>query len=148
MVKFFSPEEEAAIVAAIRSAELATSGEIRVHVEVGATTPALDTAVRVFNELKMHETKDRNGVLLLLEVDRREFAIIGDEGIDRVVSEDFWDTERDLLQQHFRRGDFSGGIVAAVQQVGAKLKKFFPYQTDDVNELPDEISYGGPSPQS
>ena len=25
--------------------------------------------------------------------------------------------------------------------VGEKLKAFFPYQKDDVNELPDEISY-------
>lgn len=143
MVRFFSKEEEVAIVSAIRQAELATSGEIRVHVEVGAEVPALTVAKRVFHQLGMHKTQDRNGVLILLEVDRREFAIIGDEGIDRVVSADFWDSERDLLQQHFRRGAFAEGITLAIEQVGAKLKKFFPYQTDDVNELPDDISYGG-----
>lgn len=143
MVKFFSKEEEAQIVEAIRAAELNTSGEIRVHIEVGATVPALEMAKQVFQQLGMHETKDRNGVLILLEVDRREFAIIGDEGINKVVSEDFWDAERDMLQQHFKRGAFAEGISLAVQQVGAKLKKFFPYQSDDVNELPDEISYGG-----
>ena len=33
MLKFFSPEEEQKIVAAIQSAELNTSGEIRVHLE-------------------------------------------------------------------------------------------------------------------
>ena len=142
MVKFFSPAEEDRIVAAIRQAELATSGEIRVHVEVGAHAPALDVATRVFRQLGMHETQDRNGVLILLEVDRREFAIIGDEGIDRVVSEDFWDTERDLMQQHFRKGEFTEGIVAVIEQIGAKLKRFFPYRADDVNELPDDISYG------
>ncbi|WP_253931992.1 TPM domain-containing protein [Lewinella sp. W8] len=144
MVRFFSPEEEAQIVAAIRRAESMTSGEIRVHVEVGATAPALSVAKRVFYQLGMEKTKDRNGVLILLEVDRREFAIIGDEGIDRVVPEDFWDTERDVLQQHFRRGEFATGIEKAIEQVGTKLKKFFPYQTDDENELPDSISYGKP----
>jgi len=143
MVKFFSAAEESQIVAAIRSAENNTSGEIRVHVEVGAKAPALDVAPRIFRELGMDKTKDRNGIMILLAVDRREFAIIGDEGIDKVVSVDFWDTERDLMQQHFRRGDFAGGIALAIQQVGAKLKQFFPYQDDDVNELPDEISYGG-----
>lgn len=142
MVKFFSPEEEAAIIGAIRSAERASSGEIRVHVEVGAEVPALDVARRIFQELGMHETKDRNGVLILLSVDRREFAIIGDEGIDKVVSEDFWETERDLLQRHFRKGEFAAGLALAIEQVGTKLRKFFPYTGDDMNELPDEISYG------
>ena len=143
MVRFFSTEEEHQIVEAIRRAELATSGEIRVHVEVGATEPVLDLGARIFRELGMHKTEDRNGVLILLAVDRREFAILGDEGINRVVPENFWDTERDLLRQHFRRGAFAEGIALAIQQVGRNLRKFFPYQTDDVNELPDEISYGG-----
>ncbi len=141
MVRFFNKEEEGRIVAAIREAELATSGEIRVHVEVGARKPALEVAKRLFRELEMHTTKDRNGVLILLAVDRREFAVLGDEGINRVVPDDFWDNERDLMQQHFRRGEFATGIELAIQQIGRNLKQYFPYQTDDVNELPDEISY-------
>lgn len=145
VVRFFSPEEEAQIVAAIRKAESMTSGEIRVHVEVGATAPALSVAQRVFYQLGMEKTQHRNGVLVLLEVDRREFAIIGDEGIDQVVSDDFWDTERDLMQMYFRKGEFATGIEKAIEQVGAKLKKFFPHQSDDKNELPDTISYGNPS---
>ncbi|MBB4078945.1 putative membrane protein [Lewinella aquimaris] len=141
MVKFFNQEEEAQIIAAIRAAELATSGEIRVHVEVGARKPALEVATRIFQELEMENTQDRNAVLILLAVDRREFAILGDVGINKVVPEDFWATERDLMQQHFKRGEFATGIELVIQQIGEKLKTYFPYQTDDVNELPDEISY-------
>ena len=141
MVRFFNREEEATIIAAIQAAELATSGEIRVHVEVGARKPALEVATRTFRELGMEKTQDRNGVLILLAVDRREFAILGDEGINKVVPEDFWATERDLMQQHFKRGEFATGIEKAIEQIGVKLKQYFPYQTDDVNELPDEISY-------
>ena len=143
MVKFFSVEEEAAIVEAIRAAELNTSGEIRVHVEIGERHSALQVATRIFKELGMDQTADRNGVLILLEIDRREFAIIGDEGINKVVSQDFWEEERDLMQRHFKRGEFVEGLSLAIQQIGAKLRQFFPYQSDDVNELPDEISYGG-----
>ena len=143
MVRFFSIEEEARIVSAIQAAELNTSGEIRVHVEVGERKGALQVATRVFKELGMDNTADRNGVLILLEVDRREFAIIGDEGIDKVVSQDFWDVERDLMQHHFNRGEFVTGISLAIEQIGRKLKQFFPYREGDVNELPDEISYGG-----
>jgi uncharacterized membrane protein len=141
MVRFFDKEEEARIIAAIREAERATSGEIRVHVEVGARKPAIEVAQRIFRELGMDKTADRNGVLILLAVDRREFAILGDEGINKVVPEDFWSEERDLMQQHFKRGEFATGIELAIQQIGRRLKQYFPYQTDDVNELPDEISY-------
>ncbi|WP_420457704.1 TPM domain-containing protein [Neolewinella sp.] len=141
MVRFFNKEEEATIVAAIQAAELATSGEIRVHVEVGARRPALEVATRTFRELGMEKTQDRNGVLILLAVDRREFAIIGDEGINKVVPKDFWDTERDLMQQHFKQGEFATGIEKVIEQIGTKLKQYFPYQSDDVNELPNAISY-------
>ncbi|MCP9234431.1 TPM domain-containing protein [Lewinella sp. JB7] len=144
MVKFFNTEEEARIITAIREAETATSGEIRVHVEVGARKPALEIAKRIFGELGMEKTQDRNGVLILLAVDRREFAIVGDTGINKVVPADFWATERDLMQQYFKRGEFAAGIELVIQQIGAKLKTYFPYQTDDVNELPDEISYNKP----
>ncbi len=143
MIKFFSKEEETLIVGAIRKAELATSGEIRVHVEVGAEVAAISVAKRVFYRLGMEKTADRNGVLILLEVDRREFAIIGDEGIDKVVPADFWDSTRDIMQQYFQKGEFARGIELAIGEVGAQLKAYFPYQSDDVNELPDEISYGG-----
>jgi len=34
------------------------------------------------------------------------------------------------------------GFVLGIEKVGEKLKEFFPYQEDDINELPDEISYG------
>ena len=142
MIKFFSKEEEALIVESIRKAELATSGEIRVHVEVGAEAPAISVAKRVFFQLGMDKTSDRNGVLILLEVDRREFAIIGDGGIDKVVPADFWDSTRDIMQRHFREGEFAKGIELAIGEVGTQLKTYFPYQSDDVNELPDEISYG------
>jgi uncharacterized membrane protein len=143
MIKFFSKEEEALIVEAIRKAELATSGEIRIHVEVGADVAAISVAERVFHQLGMDRTADRNGVLILLEVDRREFAIIGDKGVNRVVPSGFWDSTRDIMQQHFRKGEFARGIELAIGEVGNQLKTYFPYQTDDVNELPDEISYGG-----
>ncbi len=142
MIKFFSKDEEALIVESIRKAELATSGEIRVHVEVGAEVAAISVAKRVFFQLGMDKTADRNGVLILLEVDRREFAIIGDEGIDKVVPPNFWDGTRDIMQQHFRSGEFAKGIELAIGEVGIQLKEYFPYQSDDVNELPDEISYG------
>lgn len=142
MIKFFKPEEEKLIIAAIRRAEGATSGEIRVHLEENPQADAMTEAKRIFRKLGMHKTVDRNGVLILLAPEKKEFAIIGDEGIDKVVEGDFWEQERDLLQGYFRQGHFCAGIVAAVDLIGGKLKAFFPAKRHNDNELPDDISYG------
>lgn len=142
MIKFFTPEEEKRIVKAIRSAEKNTSGEIRVHIESKPVAKPLVNAVEVFEKLKMHETKSRNGVLIYIAPERREFAILGDQGINKVVPKDFWASERDILLSHFKRKAFTEGICTVIEQIGEKLKTFFPYQSDDENELPDEISYG------
>ena len=141
MIKFFKPEEEESIIGAIQTAEKNTSGEIRVHLEDNSKDDILDEAVRTFARLKMHETKARNGVLIFLAPERKRFAIIGDEGINRVVPENFWEEEKHVMAQHFRVGEFAQGICKAIEQVGEKLKEHFPYQDDDVNELPDDISY-------
>lgn len=142
MIKFFKPEEESLIIAAIRRAEMATSGEIRVHLEDNPKKEALAEAKHIFQRLGMHKTQDRNGVLILLAPEQKQFAIIGDEGIDQAVEGDFWERERDLMQDHFRRGEFCAGIVAAVDLIGERLKACFPRQEDDRNELSDDISYG------
>ena len=141
MIKFFKKEEEDEIISAIQDAECNTSGEIRVHLEADCKGDIMDVAVQTFAKLKMHETEARNGVLIFIAPERKSFAIIGDEGINNVVGENFWEEEKSLMLQHFRRGAFTTGIVEAIGQVGEKLKDFFPYQDDDVNELPDDISY-------
>ncbi len=142
MTDFFTKEEEQQIIKAIREAELNTSGEIRVHLESHAQAKPLVKAVEVFERLGMHKTKARNGVLIYIAPDRKEFAILGDKGINDVVPKDFWNTERDILLAHFKRQEYTEGVCIVIQQIGEKLKAFFPYQSDDKNELPDEISYG------
>ena len=142
MEKFFTPEEESRVVRAIKAAELNTSGEIRIHIEHNCLDKALVAAVDIFERLEMHRTKARNGVLIFIAPERKEFAILGDQGIDEVVPKNFWQEERDILLVHFKRGAFEEGIIKVVHQIGEKLKAHFPYQSDDINELPDEISYG------
>lgn len=142
MIKFFSPAEEIQIIAAIKAAEKNTSGEIRVHLEDNCKGEIMDAAIDTFARLKMHETAGRNGVLIFLAPERKSFAIVGDEGINEVVGDDFWKEERELMLGHFKKGNFATGIAEAIGQVGEKLKAYFPYQHDDENELPDDISYG------
>jgi uncharacterized membrane protein len=46
------------------------------------------------------------------------------------------------LLNHFRENHFTDGLIKGIDLIGEKLKKHFPYQTGDVNELSDEISFG------
>lgn len=139
---FFSRKEEEQIVEAIRQAELCTSGEIRVHLHTShCTKPIMEGALDTFYRLGMEKTSLHNGVLIYLATKEKEFAIIGDEGINKKVADNFWDSTKDKMQVEFRKGDFVKGLCAGIKEAGEQLKTYFPYESDDENELPDEISY-------
>ncbi len=143
MIDFFKKEEEKAIVKAIQKAEKHTSGEIRVHLERELDGyGVLDVATEVFYILEMEKTEQRNGVLFFIVPSEKQFAILGDKGINEKVPDDFWDDIRDVLASYFKNKQFKEGICRGVERVGEKLREFYPYQSDDKNELPDEISYG------
>ncbi|MEM6721543.1 MAG: TPM domain-containing protein [Bacteroidota bacterium] len=139
---FLSAEEEQEIIAAIRTAERNTSGEIRVHIEDHADIDTFDRALEVFHLLKMDNTKLRNGVLIYVAVRDRKFVICGDEGINNVVPENFWDTTRDAIRDQFRQENFTQGLIEGVLKAGEELQKHFPWDVDDENELSNEISKG------
>lgn len=140
--EFFTKDEEQQIRQAILNAELDTSGEIRVHIENKCSGDVMDRASHLFKQLNMHKTKLRNGVLIYLAVKNRKFAVLGDQGINHVVSDDFWDNIKRVMLMHFRNEEFTTGLTEAIKRSGQQLQKHFPYQTDDVNELSDDISFG------
>jgi uncharacterized membrane protein len=141
--KPFNKIEEQLILSAIKAAENNTSGEIRLHIEPRCKTDdTYERAIDLFEELGMTETKDRNGVLIYMAIDDKKFAIIGDEGINDVVPENFWNNTKDLMIEQFKQGKIAQGLVVGIHDAGEQLKAFFPYQKDDTNELPDDISYG------
>ncbi len=139
---FFSNEEKEDIVQAVKNAELDTSGEIRVHIENTCKGETKDRAALLFTKLGMHKTDLRNGVLFYVALKNRKFAILGDGGINSVVPENFWDNIRDTMLNSFREDNFAEGLIEGITMTGIQLKEHFPYQSDDVNELPDEISFG------
>jgi uncharacterized membrane protein len=140
--KFFSKEEKERIMEAIREAELNTSGEIRVHVDNRCREDVMDRAAWWFGRLGMQKTEKRNGVLFYLSVKDRKFAILGDAGINSVTPEDFWESIKAKMSEHFSEGDFPGGLSRGILLAGEALKTHFPYEKGDVNELPDDISFG------
>jgi len=140
-ILFFSKKEKEQIVSAIQKAEMNTSGEIRVHLERKAGPDIMAHARQEFERLGMARTELRNGVLIFLGVKSRRFAILGDQGIHEKVSPEFWNEIVKVMASHFKEDCFSDGIITSVNRIGEKLSTYFPYQRDDINELPDEISF-------
>src|ERR1700749_4581381 len=137
----FNEDEQHRIRVAIEDAEKHTSGQIRVCIEKSCDEDVLDRAARYFHKLDMHKTKHRNGVLIYLATVDRKFAIIGDEGIDKVVPANFWDSTKEDMLAHFKVGDLVEVIVTGLQIAGKQLQKYFPHHNGDANELPDDIAF-------
>lgn len=139
---FFSDSQQKLITDAIAKAELDTSGEIRVHIESRCKEDVLDRAAFIFKELEMHKTERRNGVLFYVSHEDRKFAILGDGGINAKVPENFWNNIKEQLLVRFKKGDYAEGLSEGIIEAGKQLKAHFPLQSDDVNELSNQISYG------
>jgi uncharacterized membrane protein len=139
----FGKEEQTQITASIQEAEKNTSGEIKVHIEANCPdSDVMERAKIIFGQLGMHTTQEQNGVLFYLAYQDRKFAVLGDKGIYEKVPTDFWESTKEKLRTHFKQGDFTKGLCEGITEAGLQLKKFFPYQSDDINELPDDVSFG------
>lgn len=139
---FLTPQEEQKIVTAIALAEKQTSGEIRVHLEEKSDLEPMERAKEVFFQLNMQQTEARNGVLFYVAVSNKKFAVLGDEGINNVVEPNFWESTKEALINQFKNRKFKEGLINGITEAGNQLKAHFPYQTDDENELSNEISKG------
>jgi uncharacterized membrane protein len=140
--QIFTDEQKKQIVAAIQQAEKLTSGQIRVHVEAKCPKEPLKRAIEVFHKLEMHKTTHKNAVLIYIAWEDKKFAIAGDSGIHAVVPANFWDSTKEAMKSHFKKGEFLQGILLAIKETGPHLQQYFPHDDNDTNELSDEISEG------
>lgn len=125
---------------AIREAEKQTSGEIGVSISLfflGRIRPAAEKA---FSRLGMTRTRDRNGILFFIVPSRRRFVVLGDEGIHAKVGQEFWEGIAAVMSEHFRKGEYTEGLIKGIGEAGKRLAMHFPYNPEeDINELPDKI---------
>lgn len=139
MASSFSRFDSDRIVQAIAAAEAKSSAEIRVHVTRRVPKDLEERALRRFHELGMAKTADRNGVLIYIAPRARQFRILGDIAIHAKCGEEFWTTTAAAMEGHFRKGEFTEGVLRGVERLGEELAKHFPRASADRNELPNEI---------
>jgi uncharacterized membrane protein len=128
---------------AIEQAERQTSGEIIVSVSPFFWGSVEKAARRAFVRLGVNNTRQRNGVLFFIVPSRHRFVVLGDEGIHQKAGQELWDHVAASVSQHFHVGDFTGGLVQGIGEVGQQLAAHFPYDAvTDVNELSNDIDFG------
>lgn len=123
----------------IRRVERRTSGEIRVSVSSLFWGSVEKAAEKAFVRLGMTGTKQRNGVLFFVVPARRRLVVLGDQGVHEKVGREFWSSLIERVTERFRSGDFTGGLVAGIEEVADQLALYFPYEPSDMNELPEEV---------
>lgn len=142
--ELLTADEQAQVVAAIQATEQQTSGEVRLFIEAKCRfMDAVDRAAEVFTSYRMHETKERNAVLIYVAVDDHQAAVFGDEGIHQRVGKEYWQKVVEKMIFHFRQNHLADGLCAAISELGDALHQHFPFNANtDKNELPDEIIFG------
>jgi uncharacterized membrane protein len=138
--EFLSHVDDQKVVAAIANAESKTSGEIRVYVSVKNIDAPVAAAQAQFLRLGMEKTRARNGVLVFFAPRSQTFAVIGDAGIHQKCGQAFWEEITAAMTEYLTKACFTEAIVAAVEKVGDVLARHFPRESDDRNELSNEVT--------
>lgn len=138
-------DDQERIVAAIRSAESATTGELRVFVESRCSyVDAMERAKELFFKLNMDKTERRNAVIVYLALKDHQFAIMGDKEIyEQAGGPLFWEQAAGRLKEHLQKGQVAEGLTICINELGKAMAHYFPYDPAITkNELPDEIVFG------
>ncbi len=141
MTEYLTNQELASLVEAIKTAESYSTGEIRVHIDSHTEGDNARKAWDVFRKLGMDKTKERNAVLFHINFVERYFTIIGDKDIHHKVSQAFWDQIHDDVAKEFANAQYFNGLKNAILKTGLEFKKYFPFKSENINELPDEITF-------
>lgn len=141
MNSFLTDQQLTSLVDAIQSAEENSSGEIRIHIDSNTEEGQAKTAYQVFKKLDMHKTIERNAVLFHINFQKKYLTIIGDIGIHERVQQSYWDHLHDYITSEFAKGNYHQALKSAILETGIELKKYFPVQGENPNQLPNEITF-------
>ena len=128
------------VVDAIRDAEKATSGEIRVLIARHKAPDPVAAAQAYFNKTGMAGSPNRNGVLIFVAPRSRSFSVIGDSGVHEKCGDAFWTGLAEAMGGHFGRGQFTEGIVHGIGKAGELLARTFPRGAGDASAGAPSVS--------
>ncbi len=96
-------------------------------------------ALEVFHQSHVSQTKDRTGIMIYISLLEKRVEIMADNGISSKLPEDYWQEVVSDLILNIRLGQTVKGMAKSISECGNKLIEFFPIQSDDQNEICDEL---------
>lgn len=140
----FPPAVLDRIEAAVRAAEGAHCGELRIVIETDldawsilAGKTARARALEAFASFHVWDTEQNNGVLVYLLCADRAVEIVADRGFNELVTPAEWGAVCAAMQAEFRAGRWEHGMLAGVAAAAELLARHFPGSGAKANELPD-----------
>lgn len=123
------------IVRAIAMAETGTTAEIRVHLSKRLRErDPYGYALELFDRFGMSRTRQRNAVLVYVNLRRKRFAVVGDQGADQALGQAYWRELASRIAEELRSTDPERAIAAVVQSLGEKLRAHFPAEQPGSHE--------------
>ncbi len=140
---YLSDDELLRISNAIKEAEKTTAGEIRVSIKekksIFQSSSIYELAKKEFYKLGIDKTRDKTGILIFILLEKKQFYILADAGINEIVPQNTWDEIKNEMEKKFKEGNFCKGIIHGINKVGSLLSNHFPIKPDDTNELSNKV---------
>jgi uncharacterized membrane protein len=134
-----------AIEAAVAASEARHRGEIRFAIEAALDVRALwrklaprERALEAFSELRVWDTRERNGVLIYVLLADRDLEIVADRGFEGRVEAAEWEGVCRAVERAFAQRRWRDGALLAIEGVTALAVREFPRtNAPDVDEQPN-----------
>jgi uncharacterized membrane protein len=136
-----SEYDKGEIVSTLLNSGYRTTGIIRVRFERRSGKDPLSAARNAFQKLNMRNTPELNGILFYISVYDQKLAVLGDDGINAKVGQQFWDTLRDAVTAKFREKQFAIGLIGGINMAAEKLAQFYPDEKIDLKEDPESLTF-------
>lgn len=144
--RYFPARSMEAIARAIRESEQTHLGELRFAVETALDIPQLlrgitarQRALEVFSQLRVWDTEHNSGVLIYLLLADRRVEIVADRGIHARAGDQEWGRICAMMEAMLREARFEEAVLAGVREISEQLRRHFPAEPGNPNELPDEV---------
>ncbi len=86
---------------------------------------------------RLTPTRGHTGVLIFVSLEEEQAAIVADTAIASKVPPDYWHAPQAMIAKAMSKGRHVEGIIQAIETIAVELAIYFPRESDDINELPD-----------
>jgi putative membrane protein len=99
-------------------------------------------AEEAFYAHRLHETREKSGVLILLSLMEHRVELLADVGIHQRVPQETWEELVQQIASGMKEGHPFEALRGAVDACGQLLAEHFPKRPDDTDELSNQLRVG------